>query len=43
MLRLNTNQMRQRLDYSYKFIFEVEEEAKRREENDKVNEQSENS
>jgi hypothetical protein len=34
--------MRQRLDYSYKFIFEIEEEAKKREESNKVNEQSEN-
>lgn len=43
MLRLNTNQMRQRLDYSYKFIYAIEQEAKEKERKEAVNEQSENS
>ena len=35
--------MRQRLDYSYKFIYAVEQEAKEKEKNETINEQSENS
>lgn len=43
MLRLNTNQMKERLDYSYRFIYALEQEAKEKEKLNKSNEQSENS
>lgn len=43
MLRLNTNQMKQRLDYSYKFIYDIEQEALKREKKENLDERQENS